>query len=328
MRGVVGLLATLAVCSAAHAEPVDAAAAETLFQEGRKAFDAGNYESACQKFAESQRLDPGAGTLINLAACQEKLGRLARAWESWQEALRSLPVGDSRRPTVLARAKEIEQRMPRLSIELGASAPGAAEVKRDGVKLGPAAFGVALPVDVGEHEVEVTAPGRKPRRYRVSVGEGATQKLVVEAGEPEVVPDGDSKAPLVPAVAPVRSGPESDRAPRAAPDRTFGYLVTGAGAATLAVSGVTGWFALKQKQTMDDRCATVGGARRCDTEGLDAADRGKTFATLSTVTFVAGTVVTGLGVYLLVSAKSEPVRVGAGVATGGGVLTLGGPWTF
>ncbi|MBE7481667.1 MAG: hypothetical protein HS104_17010 [Polyangiaceae bacterium] len=327
MRGVVGLSATLVVCSSARAQTVDAAAAETLFQEGRRAFDAGNYESACQKFAESQRLDPGAGTLINLAACQEKLGRLARAWESWQEALRSLPAGDSRRPMVLARAKDIEQRMPRLSIELAAGAPDGIEVKRGGVKLGRAAFGVALPVDTGELEIEVTAPGRKPRRYKVSLAEGATEKLVVEAGEADgsATEELEPKAPPVAAVTPV---PAADRVMHRAPDRTLGYLVTGAGAATLAVSAVTGYFALRQKQTMDDRCATVGGKQRCDSEGLDAADRGKTFATISTATFAAGAVVTGLGVYLIVSAKGEPIRVGAGVAPGGGLLTVGGPWAF
>src|SRR5215510_5077923 len=78
----------------------DPATAEALFTEGRKAFDAGRFAEACQKFAESQRLDPGAGTLINLAACREKTGEIALAWAAWKEALDNLRSDDDRRPEV------------------------------------------------------------------------------------------------------------------------------------------------------------------------------------------------------------------------------------
>ena len=63
----------------------DPAAAEVLFQEGRDAVQRGNWPLACSKFRESERLDPGVGTLMNLADCEEKIGRLASAWERWRE---------------------------------------------------------------------------------------------------------------------------------------------------------------------------------------------------------------------------------------------------
>src|SRR5512136_2811036 len=89
------------VAYAPHArseQPVvrDPAAAEVLFREGRKLVAANDFAAACPKFAESQRLDPAVGTLLNWAACEEHVGKLASAWQRWKEALDALPPGDDR----------------------------------------------------------------------------------------------------------------------------------------------------------------------------------------------------------------------------------------
>src|SRR5258706_15138092 len=75
----------------ASSPPRDPATADALFRQGRQAMEAKNYADACQKFAESQKLDPAAGTAMNLATCEEKLGKLASAWQHWKEALDALP---------------------------------------------------------------------------------------------------------------------------------------------------------------------------------------------------------------------------------------------
>src|SRR6188474_3327999 len=177
------MLSALLWVGSAGAQRGDAAAAEQLFTAGREAFERGDFASACPKFEESQRLDPAAGTLINLATCYEKLGRLASAWEAWRSALQVLSRTDERRPAVERLADAMEKRVPRLFIELAPGAPPATHVSRDAVDLGPASLGVGLPVDPGRHLVIATAPGRLERRYDVEVAEGKTQKLVVEPGE-------------------------------------------------------------------------------------------------------------------------------------------------
>src|SRR6516165_8666630 len=58
----------------------DEAEARVLFFEARKLVAAGQYSSACPKFEESYRLDPGIGTNFNLADCYEHTGRIASAW--------------------------------------------------------------------------------------------------------------------------------------------------------------------------------------------------------------------------------------------------------
>src|SRR6476619_3478469 len=64
----------------------DKALAESLFDAGRQLMQAGDFQQACPKFAESQRQDPSPGTLINLAKCYEGLGRTASAWADDKEA--------------------------------------------------------------------------------------------------------------------------------------------------------------------------------------------------------------------------------------------------
>src|SRR5688572_24676732 len=70
----------------AAAQLTDPAAAEALFQEGRRLLKIDEVLAACSKFDESLRLDPAIGTLINVAACQERLGRTATAWQHWRAA--------------------------------------------------------------------------------------------------------------------------------------------------------------------------------------------------------------------------------------------------
>jgi len=55
----------------ARAEPTaaDKATAQALFDQGKHLAAGGNFQEACSKFEESQRLDPGIGTQFHLASC-------------------------------------------------------------------------------------------------------------------------------------------------------------------------------------------------------------------------------------------------------------------
>src|SRR5688500_15771928 len=62
-------------------------AAQALYDEARRLVDAGKVDEACPKFKASYELEPGGGTLLNLADCYEKQGKLALAWSTFKEAL-------------------------------------------------------------------------------------------------------------------------------------------------------------------------------------------------------------------------------------------------
>lgn len=311
------LLVAFTVTAPAVAQSRDAAAAELLFREGRKAMDAGDFESACPKLEESQRLDPGAGTLVNLAFCYEKLGKIATAWDRWSQALRSMRSNDERRPVVEKRMQEAEARLPKLVIELEEDAPEDTKIVRDRVDIGRPALGLALPVDPGTRIVIVSAPGHESRTFEVEAKEGEVSELVVAPGPP--LPPGEE------APSPEEAMPPDDVDVAPPPEKkspVLGLVIGGVGVAGLVVGGVTGGLALGKKNDMQSDCERDGeGVLRCGSKGLAAADKGNTLAAVSTAGFAVGAVGIGLGLFLILRNGGDEAPVTAiapSVLPGGG----------
>ncbi|MCC6648269.1 MAG: hypothetical protein IT374_22205 [Polyangiaceae bacterium] len=297
------LLAPLLASSAAFAG--DAASAEALFVQGRAAADRGDHATACAKFEESNRLDPAPGTVFNLGDCSEKLGKLATAWQYFREVAQRLPASDERVPIAIARAARLDKRTPRLTIRLAASAPAGTVVARDGSELGAASLGVALPVDPGEHQIEVRAAGRRPATRRVTIAEGAQQSLEVDAGP---LADG--------AVGPA---PRPDAAGSSGGRRTAGWIALGAGGVVFGVGVVTGVMVLGKKSTVDANCDAD---KRCNQAGADAADAGRTLGKVSGVSFVLGAAGLGVGGYLLATSPRRETAIAPWFGPGAGGLSL------
>ncbi len=277
----------------ALAQAKDPAAAEALFREGRALSDAGDIAGACAKFRESDRLDPAVGTTFNIADCEERLGHLARAWTLFDEVTQRLPVADKRRAVAQKRAAALEPRLPKLSIRLAAGAPEATRIVRDGVELGSASQGTALPVDPGEHVVVVSAPGRAERSFKLLVSEREIRALEVAPGEP--VADAASVG-SAPAASPDTAALAKSKSP------VLGYVLGGVGIAGLITGAVAGALVLQKKGIVDDHCDAD---KRCDDEGIDATESGKTLGIVTTVGLVTGVVGLGAGAYLIVSAGSS-----------------------
>lgn len=298
------LVAPFAFCVGVHgtAGAQSAPAAQLLFDEGRQAMARGDLATACVKFADSQRLDPAPGTVLNLAICHEKAGRTATAWVLYRDAAVAYERLNRGEWVEHARAKAsaLQAALPRLTIRVDDSAVAGLVVKRDGAPLVASELGVGIPVDPGEHQIDAEAPGHVPFHARLSVVPGASALVTVPALE-------RVGAPPTPAVAP----PETPSAGTAPPSgqRTLGFVTAGVGAVGLATGSVLGLMALSQHRAALGDCPSQGGCS--SREGVSANERALDFATGSTVAFVVGGVcaAAGAALYFTAPSSSSGVRV-------------------
>lgn len=296
----VATVLALAISSAslpvrADADAATVTLAESLFVDAKKLMKEGKFAEACPKLVESQRLDPGGGTLLLLAECHEGEGKLARAWSEYREAL-AIAIKDKRQERIdrcNQRLAVIEPKLSRVTITV----PKAADVEGlvvmlDGVALPRAAFGGAIPIDPGKHTIRATAPGKVPRDYHVDVAETASnpnvtlEPFVDEAKKPDAPP---------PSTVVVDSGKSR---------RAAGYVLVGAGVVAMGVGAIFGFRAIDKRKESDDHCPND----RCDQLGVDLNDSAKSAANVANVAIGLGVVAAIVGGVLVLGAPKAETR--------------------
>src|SRR6266508_1627496 len=187
-----------------RADSSDPVAARAQLQQGYALKQQGKCEEALPHFVESVRLDRQPKALMNLADCEEKLGKLAAAQTHFVEA-RDLARGqglDQLKSYADQHLQALEKRMPKLLVRLAKDAPADTIVLRDGVELGRVSLNASLPADPGQHRV-IAREKNLERRYDVTLAEAETKEI-------EVTPIGGT--PMTTAATPVTSGPTSSPA--------------------------------------------------------------------------------------------------------------------
>jgi hypothetical protein len=285
----------------------DPARAQQLFDEGRTLLIAGRFDEACPKFAESFELDPGGGTILNLAICHEKQGKTGTAWHEFRSALeRAQRDGRTdRQRTASERLAELESTVPRLVFNLtnDAQLVEGFALSVDGTTQRIVAFPATIVVDPGVHEIVVSAPGRQS--YRTSVSAAPSQSTPVTL--PALLSD-ESKEPSKSSPE-VKTGERPKAAPKllASPQRESrgslnpGYVVGGVGVALLVAGGYFGVRALNEKSSADDAGCDD---RTCpNQEAKEHFDSARTNAHFSTAGIGLGLAALGVGAYLVLSER-------------------------
>ncbi len=284
-------VATFLAAGAAIAEPSgeDRALATAMFNEGKTLLAENRVAEACRKLEESQRLDPLPGTLLNLAVCHEREGRLATAFAELREA-RVLAERDHRDDRVAFATTHMDDIEPRIAKLVIRVAPNARvthlAIARNGTPLGHAAWGTPIPVDPGEHVIMVIAPDKKPSAIVVAVTtEGEVLTIDVDPLDDE---------DILPVARPPR-GPDAPPSPTGlSTRRKVAVGVAGGGLVAAGIASVFGVRALVKANDPDAVCATTP----CSATSTKLHDQARSAADVSTIGFVVAGVLLGAGAFL------------------------------
>lgn len=163
------------------------AAARALFQSGIEHGGAGRWTEALADFERSYAIVAIPVTLLNLAGAQAELGQVVAATESYRRFLAEATRGRARRYRSRAQASlaAAEARVAHLTlaiVDLGSGDTLAV----DDDEVSRAMVGVAMPLDPGDHVVQVLRDGEPVVEERLTLADGAEQSLAMTVPPPAV----------------------------------------------------------------------------------------------------------------------------------------------
>lgn len=286
------------------------AMAEALFKEGKKLLADKKIPEACRKFESSYRIDPAAGTLLNLAICHEQEGKLATAWGEFNESVQiaKKTYRNDRLKIAREHISAIEPLLSRFVVVVpDDSAKMGLVVEMDGVPLEEGAWGTAIPIDPGEHKAIARAPKYKPWKGVVTVEHSKVATVIV---------------------------PKLERIPEPAPPdpggkwkKPVGFSVLGLSAVLLGVGGYLGGRALSIGGEVNAECIDLV----CSAATWEKIDAGRNAALAANLLIGVGLVTAGAGVFFLATsppAAKKPAPASAhfrfSVGPSGPYLGIGG----
>jgi hypothetical protein len=319
-KTVASALAALVVleAGAAHAQASssDAAIAQSLFDDGRKLMHQKRYSEACPRLERSYKLDPAAGTLLNVAVCHEMVGKTATAWQEFRDSV-AMAKREGRADRVKFAQKHadaLKKRINTLTVNDAGHEPGLTW-KLDGAKVGTESLGISLPIDPGVHTIEAVAPDKLPWKTTVEVrGEGTTKSLEIPAlaAAPKIAPPPKETQPpeVQVVVAPKSHGPSG-----------WVFVTASIGVLGFGAMALGGIEALTAWNDRTAACGIGGDPNACSQAGIDADSRARTWALVSDIGLgvgVAGAITTVIVAIVTTHRSKEAPHVAVSPLVGPG----------
>ncbi|HUJ59975.1 MAG TPA: hypothetical protein VLX92_15830 [Kofleriaceae bacterium] len=297
------LVVALAVTAhAAWADPAeDRARSDQLFEEGKALEKADNLLGACAKYEQALALNRNAvGTILNVALCDEKAGKVASAYNLFSDArdrAREQNL-EHHEKAALEHLDSLRNEVPHLAVAFSEPPSSDTELLVNG-QVVPIAKATDVLVDPGTCTIVVSRPGRVPFETKVAVARAQRLAVAVPMLAPPVV---------------VKNG-----------RRTVGMVLTFSGAGVTITGIVLGLYAKSRYDHYlnDTDCNSMTGV--CGSEGYAGTNRALTLGNAGTAVTISGLVVTAIGGYLWVFAHhDEQLTVAPSVgADHAGIIAIG-----
>jgi hypothetical protein len=339
-------LAVITSCPIASAQQSSVGDADALFMAGKAKLAEKDYAQACPLLAQSFQAEPATGTLLALAICHERAGKLASAFAAYNDVV--VRSEQEERPDRAKAAADkvavLEPQLSHLRIELGAAAAtDGLAVRVDGELVAANRLDRALPMDGGEHRVELSAPGMQSWSSTITLADSHDDKTLAAKA---LAPVGKSRAastaaaparPMIeasPAPVPVaaEAAPQTTRASLVARSRpladagglsgvqTAGLLVLGTGLVGLVTASVFTLSAVRY----DDASAAGCNADVCTAAARAQRLEARRAGDIATVSFALGSVATATGLLMcLLGGRTSSVAAAAEQRVRGVALA---PW--
>jgi hypothetical protein len=297
-RALLGCLALSMVMGAAvtasSATPEEVAVARRLFREAEQGEKKGQWAEALQKLERVVAIKETAGVRFHIAVCNEKLGHLVKALESYERA-KALAAETDTRDVLDMIDPEIERMRARIGtvrVEVPEGV-GPLIVHVDQAVYANLPPGEVVRLDPGTHQVIVKIDGKVRLDRLVSVDEGQSETLHVRDWRP--------KAPVAsePVASDAKPQPAADVQSSTSGVPSAAWVSFGAG----AVLGVGGYLSYAKADSVADESATAcAKSIACDPGRADAVRR---WDALALGMWVGAAVGVGTGIALTLASGQD-----------------------
>ncbi|HVK64771.1 MAG TPA: hypothetical protein VM694_09860 [Polyangium sp.] len=288
-----GIAAARAEDHAVTAE--DRAAATRAFEEGERAYRAGDFSRAAERFEEAYRKAPHPAPRWNAARSWDKAGEIARAANGYARYLREAPQGAPDRDEAGKALAELTAKLGRIEV----FAPEAENVQVDDQRL----EGTSVYVHPGTHVIKGRVRGIVVQRTE-ALEAGSVRSVALIAEGVVSTANESPKEPPRPAAKTTR--PPAKPAPAARAEKPWLVpALVASGAATVVSAGLVVWSGVDTLAALSDFDAAPTWDKLYD-------GRDKQFRTnvLIGVSLGLGAVTGALGSIWLVDRSERDVKIG------------------
>lgn len=298
----------------ARAAAADVGSADKLFAEGKALMSAGRFAEACAKYEASYEADAALGSLLNLADCLERDGRLASAYGRWGDAITfATRKNDNRASYAKDRREELKPKLSFVTLQIVGTLPDELVIYKGEAKFTSAGVsGTALPTDPGTTVIQVVRGTDVLWETKIELQEAQQQTVTVPLDEIVKQNPGPMKQRDGSAVGPRRTPGAGDaEVPQGfwSTQRIAGFIVGGVGVAGAAIGFALGGVALSKSGDLSEQCTEGGDPRYCTAEGELLRADAYTFAQASTWTLIGSGIVAAVGITVIVTAPNDYAKL-------------------